>query len=104
MIGLEFLDMPGIIGENPNYILKQISFRDEAVYYKVLEIIPECKKVLQFNDTVMKALGEALIQEARDYPTMLSTAEDIAEFVLPEVIQQASKTFYNRFKVNTLLT
>jgi hypothetical protein len=52
----------------------------------------------------MKALGEALIQEARDYPTMLSTAEDIADFVLPEVIQQASKIFYNRFKVNTPLT
>jgi hypothetical protein len=32
MIGLEFLDMPGIIGENPHYILKQISFRDEAIY------------------------------------------------------------------------
>jgi hypothetical protein len=67
-------------------------------------MIPLCKEVLQFNDTVMKALGEALIQESRDYATMLSTAEDIADYVLPEVIQQASKTFYNRFMVNAPLT
>ena len=52
----------------------------------------------------MKALAEALIQESRDHVTMLSTAEDIADYVLPEVIQQASKTFYNRFKANAPLT
>lgn len=59
---------------------------------------------MHFNDTAMKALAETLIQESRDYATMLSTAEDIADFVLPEVIQQASKTFYNRFMANAPLT
>jgi hypothetical protein len=80
MIGLEFLDMNGVIGENPYSLLRHINFKEDNVYQQVLSLVPQCKEQIKFNETSMKALTETLIQESKDYPTMLATVESIAEY------------------------
>ena len=102
MIGLEFLDMPGIIGENSLNLLKHISYREEAVYHQVVAYVPQCKDQLKFNENAMKALTETLIQESRDYPTMLSTVEFLSDWSQQEVIEKAASVFYNRFKMSAM--
>ena len=93
LISLEFLNDFETV-KRPTEHMKSLNFKDDNVFNFVLNSIQSCKEDLKFDDTFMKLLIEALLNECKDLDTFLYSVEKISSFTNPIWIDVSSRHMF----------